>query len=333
MMGWKEYIDHQVAQGVFSDNAASVENDPRVIREFLSLLKNENPNEPDVEIDVLANRFGFYFDPADVGRDGANIASSSHLIDVNLNVPYAEFVKALPAIREQRSKPILTDTFSFSDGYGAGGEKHEGLIWLNSPVATLDQPFEPFIESLTSERRKKYRRSINDFEKTNLRFEMSDQGLSENEIDFIRINQKKKWGDEADYAFRQTLWAVAVQRIRPKQALVMRVMDGDKMAFVQTMIVKGEAVYCQSIAKDEENFFSGLAAYTDFECIKALCGKSGYAIFDPSCRCSLEDPESIGIAKRATVNKNCLKPLLAIGKLPDELQAIIDAGHIQGKEA
>ena len=95
--------------------------------------------------------------------------------------------------------------------------------------------------------------------------------------------------------------------------------------FLQTMIVKGRRVICQSIAKNEDRFFSGLAAMTDFECIKALCGK--YDVFDPSCRTGIDDPESIGIAKRATVNMNCVKPLLVIGAND------IDETIIQGKEA
>lgn len=332
-LGWHEYIKHQVAQGVFSEDSLYPENDPRVLNEFLALVKAENPGEEGAEIVVLADKYGFFLDKADVGREGANVAGSTSLIDINLGVPYAEFAQDLPRIREEMDECILTDSFSFKDGYGAGGEEHPGLAWLNSPVADITTAFEPYLETLTSERRKKYRRSINDFEKTNLRFELSDRVFEAAEVDFVRANLQKKWGDDADYAFRQTLWALAVQKFRPKQALFMRVMDGDKLAFIQTMIVKGKAVYCQSIAKDEDNFFNGLAAFTDFECIKALCGHNDYAIFDPSCRCSLEDPESIGIAKRATVNKDCLKPVLAMGSLPVEIVTILETGFIQGKAA
>jgi hypothetical protein len=48
----------------------------------------------------------------------------------------------------------------------------------------------------------------------------------------------------------------------------------------------------------------------------------------------LTDPESIGVAKRATVNKNCIKPLLAIGaNFPEPEKAMIESQTIQGKEA
>ncbi len=332
-LGWTDYLAHQVKAGVFAEDAPCPENDPRVWREFLSLVRAENPQEPEAEIAVLAGRYGFYLDAADTGRDGENVAGSTSLIDICNGVSYVDFINDLSTIREQANKMVLTDTFSFKDGYGAGGETHDGLVWLNSPVAAIAQPFETYLESLTTERRKKYRRSAADFEKTNLRFEISAHGVTAKEIDFTRANLQKKWGDDADYALRQTLWAMAVQAVRPAQSLIMRVMDGDRLAFLQTMIVKGRSVYCQSITKDEDNFYNGLAAFTDFECIKALCDRPEYEIFDASCRTSLEDTESIGIAKRATVNRNCVKPLLAFGALSEEIAAMVASGAVQGKEA
>lgn len=333
VMNWPEYIGYQTKTGVFDEASPYPENDPRVLREFLSLVKVESPDEADAEIAVLADRYGYFLDKIDTGRDGANVAGSTSLIDICLGVDYASFAADLPRIREEASEVILTDTFSFKGGYGTGGEKLSGLAWLNSPVADITTSFDTYLETLTTERRKKFRRSVADFEKTPLRFDLSDRGLSTEDLDFVRKNLTHKWGEDADYAFRQTLWAHAVQMVRPKQVLIMRVMDGDKLAFIQTMIAKGEWVYCQSIAKDEENIFNGLAAFTDFQCIKALCENPAYAIFDASCRCSLDDPESIGIAKRATVNKNCLKPVLAIGTMPAEIAAMLETGHIHGKEA
>ncbi len=333
IMNWPDYIGHQVKTGVFDEASPYPENDPRVWQKFLSLVKSESPDEPDAAISVLADRYGFFLDAIDGDRDGANVAGSTSLIDICLGVDYASFSADLPRIHEEASEVFLTDTFSFKGGYGAGGEKLPGLAWLNSPVADITTSFDAYLETLTTERRKKFRRSVADFEKTSLRFDLSDRGLSAQDLDFVRGNLQRKWGADADYAFRQTLWAHAVQTIRPQQVLIMRVMDGDKLVFIQTMIVKGQWVYCQSIAKDEDNVFNGLAAFTDFQCIKALCGKDGYAIFDASCRCSLDDPESIGIAKRATVNKNCLKPVLAIGTVPAEIAAMLETGHIHGKEA
>jgi hypothetical protein len=77
--------------------------------------------------------------------------------------------------------------------------------------------------------------------------------------------------------------------------------------------------------------YDGIAAYTDFQCVKALCG-SVFTVFDPSCRTGLNDPESIGVAKRATINKNQVKPIFAAGShLPDDVGAMIAGREIQGK--
>lgn len=332
-MNWPDYIGHQIKTGVFDEASPYPENDPRVWREFLSLVKAETPDEPEAAIAVLADRYGFFLDAIDADRDGANVAGSTSLIDINLGVNYADYIRDLSRIHEDAEDLILTDTFCFKDGYGNGGAKEPGFAWLNSPVADITTSFDAYLETLTTERRKKFRRSVSDFEKTALSFDLSDRGLSAAELDYVRVNLERKWGEDADYAFRQTLWAHAVQTIRPKQVLIMRVMDGDTLVFIQTMIVKGSWVYCQSIAKNEDRVFNGLAAFTDFQCIKSLCDNPAYAIFDASCRCSLDDPESIGIAKRATVNKNCLKPVLAIGTMPAEIAAILATGHIHGKEA
>jgi hypothetical protein len=260
-MDWPEYIAQQIKTGVYAENSPFPENDPRVLREFLSLVK-DGP----AEITVLADRYGYFFDACDVGREGANVVGSSSLIDVNLGVGYADFVKDLPVICEQAAGRIriITDTFSFADGYGDGNPALEGLHWLNSPVAAINMSWEAYLESLTTERRKKHRRSCADFEKTNLKFALSDQALTTAELDWVQTNLQRKWGDDADYAYRQTLWSHAVGKFRPNQNLTMRVTDADKLVFVQTMVVKGDAVYCQSIAKDEDRFYNGLAAFTRF---------------------------------------------------------------------
>ena len=257
---------------------------------------------------------------------------STPLVDLCIGVSYAEFLKDLPPLRNEWAEDIIiTDSFSYTDGFG---EACENIVGLHSPVADMKGNFDAYLESLTTERRKKYRRMVTDFEKTPLTFTLSHDVLSAAEISFVQKNLSLKWEDAAGYAFRQTLWAMAVQKIRPEQVLVMRVYDGDALVFIQTMIVKGEAVICQSITKDEDKFYSGLAAMTDFECIKALCDKPQYKIFDASCRTGLTDPESIGIAKRATVNMNRIKPILAIGKnFPQPEAAMIESKMLQGKEA
>ncbi len=324
-----EYIAHQETAGIFSSDAPAPENDPRVLREYHQLVRKHYPKDGEASVKLYLGRYGFYRDWIDDERAGLNWAASTPLVDMCIGVSTRQFLEDLTALQDAADETILSDTFSFTDGYG---ELDSRFVRLHSPVAAIAMSFEAYVESLTTERRKKYRRMIADFEKTQLRFELSDKPLSAAEIDFVQRNLEVKWGSEAGYAYRQTLWSLAVQKFRPQQSLVMRVYEGDAVVFIQTMVVKGKTVFCQSITKDEEKFFSGLAAFTDFECVKALCGK--YKIFDPSCRTGLTDPESIGIAKRATVNKDCVKPILAIGNaFPPEETAMIASKNIQGKEA
>ena len=318
-----EYIDHQARSGVFSDDALSPECDPRVMCEFYKRLRAAFPDEPESEIILLQGKYGFTRDYIDDERRGLNWAGSTPLVDLDIGASFAEFAADLPSL--QASDIILTDTFSFQDGFGNLSTPIKNIVRLHSPVAKIDTGFDAYLESLTTERRKKYRRMVSDFERTPLRFEVSNTPLATYELDFVRSNLEKKWGEAAGYAYRQTLWSVAVQKYRPQQSLICRVYDGNDLVFIQTMIVKGRRVICQSITKNEDRFFSGLAAMTDFECIKALCGK--YDVFDPSCRTGIDDPESIGIAKRATVNMDCIKPLLVLGA------GDIDESIIQGKEA
>lgn len=311
-VGVGDYAAALVKAGVFREDSPLPENDPRVLLEYQKMVSAEFPQDEAPAIKIFAGRYGFFRDCVDNERVGMNWAMSTPIIDMSAGVSFADFVRDLPALMEQADEPLITDVFSFTDGYGDLQQSVIGIIRMNSPVADITMDFPAYLESLTSERRKKFRRMIPDFEQSGLRFEMSERGLDAREVDFVRLHLQKKWGEDWGYAFRQTLYALAVQKVRPQQNLVMRVYKDDLLVFVQTMIVKGTQVYCQSITKNEDEFFSGLAAYTDFKCIEALCGKGPYSVFDPSCRTSLEDPESIGVAKRATVNKNCVKPLLHI---------------------
>lgn len=322
-MGLDDYIAALTRAGVFDENAALPENDPRVILAYQNLVAAEFPGDDVPVIKIFAGRYGFFRDCVDNERVGMNWAMSTPVIDISAGVTFQEFLKDLPSLREQADEAVITDVFSFTDGYGDLQQKIDGIIRMNSPVADITMDFPAYLESLTSERRKKYRRMVSDFEKTPLRFEMSARALDSKEMDFIRLHLEKKWGEDWGYAFRQTLYALAVQQIRPQQNLVMRVYNGETLVFLQTMIVKGSAVYCQSITKNEDEFFSGLAAFTDFKCVEELCGKAPYSVFDPSCRTSLEDPESIGVAKRATVNKNCVKPLLSLRAVQETYDEIV----------
>ena len=290
-------------------------------------------------VHLFLGRYALYLDPFDAEREGLNWALSTSVVDIPLSVTFDEFLSDCPALCSAieaagLDKPALTDSFMFADLYPAAEQlTANGLIGLNSPVAKIHGDFSGYLESLTSERRKKFRRAEEEFSGSGLRFELSNQTLSDAEFVFVVDNLKKKWGEDYLYALCQTLWSLAVSRNTPQNVYFMRVYDGDRLVFLQTMIARGQTMVCQSIVKDEETHYNGIAAYTDFQCVKALSG-GGFLYFDPSCRTGLNDPESIGIAKRATVNQNLVKPIFCAGKtLPDQVSCIVRDKVLQGKPA
>ena len=284
----------------------------------------------ETEVLLVLGRYAFAPDPFDDTRAGLNWALAGPIIDIPVTVDFAVFQRDLPALQEILPARVVTDSFMFADGYGAPGGN---IIGLNSPVAALKPDFAVYLESLTSERRKKFRRADDELAEFALRFEFTQEPLSQSEFDWVVGNLKKRWGEDYLYALMQTLWAMAVAQHYPKQFFTMRVYDRDKLVFLQTLIARGKTMICQSIVKDEESHYNGIAAYTDFRCVKELCG-GGFDFFDPSCRTGLNDPESIGIAKRATVNCDFVKPVLVIGAgLDEELKAWINTKTIQGKPA
>lgn len=335
IMGLDDYIAAQTKSGFFSDCAAAPEHDPRVWHDFLSMCRDWCGFEPEHKISLHLGTYAFTYDPVDPDRAGQNFALVTHMVDPCLPVTAAQFKDDAPALMEslsQSGEKILTDTFFWTDGYGAPGIP--GTAWIQSPVAKIDTDFETYINGLAQERRKKYRRMARDFEETKVIFTLSQTPLTDAEITFARGHLTRKWGEEEGlWALQQTLWSCATARYRPEQTYVMRVTEGDTLAFVQTLIRRRDTVYCQSIFKNEDLFFDGIAPFTDFKCIESLCN-GNILYFDPSCRCALDDPETIGIAKRVTVNQDRLKPVfISGGHLTDEQQSVIDNHGTFGRPA
>jgi hypothetical protein len=173
-----------------------------------------------------------------------------------------------------------------------------------------------------------------DFDETRVTFQLTQDPLTVSELSTARDHLIRKWGDEEGrWALMQTLWSCAVMHFRPAQAYVMRAQDQGVTVFTQTLIHRRDTIYCQSIFKNEDVFFDGIAPFTDFKCIEALCGRH-IPYFDPSCRTSLDDPETIGIAKRVTVNHDRQKPLfISGGRITDEQRATMLSGLYFGKPA
>lgn len=328
-----EYIESMAAGGYFAPGKSHFEHDPRIWEAYFALCQEWTGFLPETGVELHLGKYGFTCEPHDPERRGLNFALCTHLVDPALPVDSRTLFEDLPALRDSilasSTYTMITDTFSLTNGYPEATAPAMGRII--SPVAQLAPKFEAYVEGLSQRRRKNYRRMARDFDDPRFRFDFSNNPLAELEIRFARDQLYSKWGTEdGPYALVQTLWTQACARFRPESCFFMRVYDRDKLVFVQTMLARHGGVYCQSIFKNEGEFYDGIAPYTDFKSIEALCGKD-YKFLDPSCRTSLDDPASIGIAKRATVNADVVKPVLAIGNdAANKLQGI-DLAAVQGE--
>lgn len=328
-----EYVDHMERTGLFFASAENCEHDPRVWRHFFKACQDRVQFQVEDTVSVHLGKYGFCYEPLDEDRPGLNFALVTPMVDPFLPVTWDQFIKDLPTLQESVAGNIphnvVTDTFGTLDGFGVSNPH---TIRLNSPVAAIKPGFAQYLESLNGKRRKKHRHLLQDFDSPDFRFELSNAPLTTAEIDFAESHLNRRWGDDAPYALIQTLWSQSCATIRPEKALFMRVYNKDLLIFVQTLLIRGGGVYCQSIFKNEDVFFDGIAPYTDFKCIEALCG-SPHGFLDPSCRSSLDDPASIGIAKRATVNCNITKPLLVLGgSLPENVAEALSSPGALGDE-
>jgi hypothetical protein len=334
-MQLRDYLARMKDKNLFSDNAAFPEHNTTILADFFARLAPYNYDALSAPVTVALDKYALWFDPMDTQRVGKNWALSTSMVDFTLPVTRAEFFTDRDALSaELADEKIMTDTFAFLDGYLLPSETALPLSALNSPVATFGTNFEDYVEGLSQERRKKYRRFVKDFDEYGVTFSLSDTSLNQTEIDFAYTNLASKWGpDGALFAYSQTLWAQSIAVVMPGTALFMRVTDNDKLVFVQTILRRHGGYYAQSIFKDQESFYDGIAPYTDFKTIEALCAK-GPSFFDPSCRTGLEDPESIGIAKRATVNKDVIKPVFLAGHaLPVPFIDYATTATLHGKAA
>jgi hypothetical protein len=333
-MSLKEYVAFMREKNIFSPHAPFAEHCPDIVVDFYGRMASYGYDGMAAAVTVALEKYAVALDPLDTQRGGKNWAMATSMVDFTLPVPRAAFMADYPALAAAYGDiAVMTDTFAFTDGYLAADE-NPALPCLYSPVAVFGDNYDTYVEELSQERRKKYRRFVRDFDENGLTFSLSDTPLSEGEIKFALDNLSRKWGpDGALFAFSQTLWAHCVAAHRPDHALFMRVMDKDRLVFVQTVLRRHGGYYAQSIFKDEDSFYDGIAPYTDFMTIKALCAR-GPSFFDPSCRTGFEDPESIGIAKRATVNTNIIKPVFMAGAgLAEQWADYITHPALHGKAA
>lgn len=314
-----EYISHMERLGLFSAEACVPDQNTGVWKVYLDMYQSLIGGVQDIQIIATPGGLGFYKDPLD-GRDiytWALLGPISHPI---LPFSPAELIERAGTIldgfaRAGIAEPaVITETFELSKAPDNGLENH--FLWINSPRARIHDVFDEYVKSLASSRRKWMRELFQSFDGGDFRFELTTQRPDTRETDFMVKSLHKRWGDDMAYALVQSLWPMAVSTVMPERARFMRVYHQGTLAFLNAFILRDEVIISQATCKNEELFFSGLGVMIDFKAVQLL-GGSGLRHLDPTCRTSIEDPETIGVAKRKVVNENARKPVLLAGyRLP-----------------
>ncbi|MFZ6179996.1 hypothetical protein [Nannocystis pusilla] len=327
LMSVQEYVGWMTRLGRFSESAAAPEHDPRVCARYLQLHARWLGGPLAAPVVAVAGGLGFYRDPLAGGSawTWALVGALSHPV-----VPLAgsEIIAAAEAIAatladDWGDSQVMTDTFE-AEGLGeptsAGGE---AFAWLASPRARFDGTFSDYVASLTADRRRAARELLARFdEAAGFRFELTPEPPSEAELAWIAEQLARQWGEDAAYALAQHLWPVAVAEVRPGQALFMRVYAGETLAYFNGYLVRGEVITSQSTSRNLELQHDGLGVVIDLKAIARLVEAfPAVRRLDPTCRTGLDDPPSIGVAKRKVVNENAYKPVLLVGATPPECAA------------
>jgi hypothetical protein len=330
-----EYLERMERAGRFSADAPVPEHNVRVWRRYWSLRGQWLGAPPPEPVLLFEGLLGFSLDPLDAERDGWNWALTTPIVDPCIPITEEAFVRALPRLQEAlegEDVTVLTDTFCLTDGYPRAPAPH--LLAVQSPVAQLRADQGSYLATLSRRRRQNQRRLLRRFGGSEHRLELGPRPLSDHELSAAARNLEARWGQaDAPYALLQTLWAQAVALEMPERALVARLYLRDRLVFVQTMIVRGTRVLAQSIFKEEEAGLDGVGPHVDLAVAGALCGGPSQ-VFDPSSRATWIESGDIWIAKRATINAEQIKPLLAVGpRLPATAASALRAGQVAGLRA
>ncbi len=315
-----DYIADQERQGRLTSSAKIPELNAEVWRGYLRLYDDCIGPSGELDIIVPEKGPGLYCDPLGGGKicNWALMGPISHPV-----LPFTadEIIKAAPAIdatlRGMDLDGLLTDTFVVQGEANEDQARH--FIWINSPRAAIQDTFDAYAQSLPAARRKQMRRLYRQYnDDPAIRFEFSADLPGSAEVEYIKKHTYARWGEDAAYALVQTLWPMAASAIIPEAVRYMRVYKDGDLVFLNSYILRGDVLTSQSTTRNEDVFLSGLGVMIDFKAIELLSGQGDIRFLDPTCRTGLDDPDSIGIAKREVVNSDALKPILMVGgKNPD----------------
>lgn len=326
LMSAHEYVAWMARLGRFSESAAAPEHDPRVCASYLQLHARWLAAPLDGPIVAGQDGVGLYRDPLAPGAFGwALVGALSHPV---VPLSAAEIVARAPAIAatladECGEAIVMTDTFEAAEALAPTEPCAERFAWLSSPRARFGDDFAGYLASLTTDRRRAARELLARFDEgEGFRFVLSPEPPSEAELTWIAEQLTRQWGEDAAYALAQHLWPVAVAGVRPGQALFMRVFAGDRLAYFNGYLVRGPVITSQSTSRDLEVHHDGLGVVIDLKAIARLVDAfPAIRCLDPTCRTGLDDPPSIGVAKRKVVNENAYKPVLIVGAPAQEFAA------------
>lgn len=320
----REFVDWMAGLGLYREGAPAPECDPRVWAAFFELHARFAGDLARAEVVAIPGGLGLYRDPlADAGAYGwALLGAISHPRLPLSSGRIAALAAEIPAtfVRDGiAASAVVTDTFE-----AAGSPADERcFVWMCSPRARLGGGFARYLESLPSARRKAARHLLARFDaRRDVSFDLSERPPDARELEFVAEQLARQWGDDARYAIVQSLWPLAVARVRPRQALFLRAAVGERLALLNGFIVRDDVIYSQSTCRDVEACPDGLGVVVDIKVIEALAGRDGGPRWlDPTCRTGLDDPPSIEVAKRKVVNEDAYKPILLAGALPERLAA------------
>ena len=312
-----DYIEALGRKNLVTDSAAVPEFNRGFWREYLALYRTHIGDPRDLECVMSAGGAGFYRDPmAEADHySWALLGPVSHApvpFDAGDLIGMAADIVATFAADGIARPDIRTDTFAFTVPPTPGDARH--FVWLHSPQADIPARFSTYVETLAATRRKQLRRLYRSYEDDPaFRFDFSDRRPDPAELDFAIANSAARWGEDANYALAQLLWSLAAATAIPASARFMRVYERDRLIYLNSYLVRADTIVSQSTTRDEQAMHSGLGTMIDFKTIETLCGSGGIATLDPTCRTGLDDPESIGIAKREVINADRLRPLFLAG--------------------
>lgn len=327
LMQAREFVAWMTRLGRFAETSAAPEHDPRVCSAYLQLHAQALGRPLDVPIVAVPCGLGLYRDPLAPGGPfaWALVGALSHPV-VPLALAelagQAEQIAATLANDGFADAIVMTDTFEAGPPTAPADPGGDRFAWLSSPRANFGgREFSGYLASLTADRRRAARELLARFDDSHgFRFVLSPEPPDAGELEFIVTQLTRQWGDGADYAIAQHLWPIAVAGVRPGQALFMRVYVGDRLAYLNGYLVRGPVITSQSTCRDLELHHDGLGVVIDLVAIARLIdAHPAVRLLDPTCRTGLDDPPSIGVAKRKVVNDDAYKPvlLIAAGAQPD----------------